>query len=148
MAQRQPDRSSKPGPLRALLDGERSGHPRLMTAWARVTEWLHPHALLVAICTAVTIPLWLVRHPPMQDFPNHVATIKVLHDLGTPGAGLADDYELTLGRTQYIGFYVCGHALAFVLGSRGAALALVALYLVGTIVAVRQLLVVLERDER
>src|SRR5207237_1740793 len=58
------------------------------------------------------------------------------------------DYELTLGRTQYVGFYAAGDLLAYVLGVRGATLAFVAFYFVGTLLGARSLAVALGRDER
>jgi hypothetical protein len=111
-------------------------------------EWLKEHALLVAMCLASVLPIFVVRFPPMQDFPVHVATIRVLHDFHDPHFGFDADYELTLGRTQYIGFYALGHLLAFVAGPRGAAMLLVCFYLAGTILALRSLLIALGRDER
>jgi hypothetical protein len=137
MAQRQPDDDEEPRPLR---------EERKVT-----TDWLaffRRHALLIAACVALTIPMLVVRHPPMEDFPVHVATLRVIHHMGDPAFSFARDFELTLGRTQYVGFYAVGHLLAFVLGIRGAVQFLVLFAIVGTVLGLRSLLVALDRDER
>lgn len=115
---------------------------------ARITAWIRRHALLLVVCAAVTIPIWLVRFPPLQDFPVHYATIRVLHDFHDPAFAFDRDFELTLGRTQYVGFYAVAHVLAYAFGPRGALLALLAFYLAGTVAALRSLVVALGRDER
>lgn len=114
----------------------------------RALAFVKTHALLIAVSIAAALPLVLVRYPPLQDFPVHVATIRVLHDFHDPSFGFDREFDITLGRTQYAGFYGFGHLLAFLLGPRGAAIALVVFYLVGTILALRALLLALGRDER
>lgn len=113
-----------------------------------VLAWLKKHAVLIVVACLSALPIFVVRFPPMQDFPVHVATIRVIHDFHDPTFGFDQDYELTLGRTQYVGFYAIGHMLAYVAGPRGAAMLLVCFYLVGTVLALRSLLRALGRDER
>jgi hypothetical protein len=97
---------------------------------------------------AAALPLWLVRYPPIEDLPQHLAAIRVLHSLGDPGFGLADYFELTLWRTQYLAYYVAADLLAYPLGVRGSNLALVTASVVGTPYATRALLRALGRDDR
>ena len=111
-----------------------------------IASWFRRHAMLVVVCVIVTVPVWIVRYPPMQDFPLHVATLRILHDLDNPHFGFASDFQLTLGRTQYIGFYLAGHLLAFVVGVPVAARLLICFYLAGTLLALRSLLLALGRD--
>src|SRR5262249_40856896 len=80
--------------------------------------------------------------------PVHTATLRLLHDFHDPAFHFDADYDLTLGRTQYFGFYAVGDALAFFLGVRGAMLAFVAFYFVGTLLGARSLAIALGRDER
>lgn len=115
---------------------------------ATTIQFLRRHALILAACIAATVPLWLVRHPPMQDFPVHFATLRVMHHFHDPAFGFDKDYVLTLDRTQYLGFYAVGHLLAYVVGVKGAVLALVAFFLAGTPLAARALVLALDRDER
>ncbi|MFO0678556.1 MAG: hypothetical protein U0169_18620 [Polyangiaceae bacterium] len=107
---------------------------------------LRRHGLLAAVCLLLTVPFWFVKFPPMQDLPVHTATIRVLHDFGDPASGFRKDYRLTLGRTQYVGFYALGHLLAYVTTARGAVVLLACFYLVGTLLALRALLRALGRD--
>lgn len=109
--------------------------------------FLRARAVLVATCTAMLVPLVVTKRPPMQDFPVHLATLRVLHDFHDPAFGFDRVYELTLGRTQYLGFYAAGHVLAYVVGVRAALLVLVGATLVGSLLGLRALLAALDRDE-
>jgi hypothetical protein len=120
----------------------------------------HLHAALTAlrpsastlfflvIAVLVTAPAWIVKYPPIQDLPFHLATIRIVKSLNDPAYGLADHFVLTLGRTQYVSYYVVGAALALVVGVTGAGIALMGLYLGGTLLGVRELLRALGKDER
>jgi len=84
-------------------------------AWAAAPS-RPAEALVVALGLAAAVPLWWVAHPPIQDLPQHLAAIRVIHDYGDPGLRFADHFTLALGRTQYLAYYLSAHLLAFPLG--------------------------------
>jgi hypothetical protein len=100
------------------------------------------------LCATAALPLWLVRYPPIEDLPQHLAAIRVLHSLGDPAYALDTYFELTLWRTQYLAYYVAADLLAHPLGVRGGNLALVTASVMGTPYALRALLRALGRDDR
>lgn len=59
-------------------------------------------------------PLWMTEWIPLQDLPQHLAAIRVLHDYSQPGLGFAQWFELTPMATQYIGFYFLASLLSYV----------------------------------
>jgi hypothetical protein len=101
---------------------------------------------LLSLCA--TAPAWIVRHPPLEDLPTHLAILRVVHSYSDPLYGLRDDFQLNLFHTQYLLYYVVGSFLAYVLGVVKANIALMCLYLGGTVVAMRDLLNALGKDER
>ena len=115
-------------------------------SWAR--SFWDRHGLALVVCIAVCVPILVVRFPPMQDFPVHTATLRILRDIHDPTAGIDQSYELVLGRTQYVGYYVMARIVAFVTGPIVATRLLVCFYLAGTVLGLRSLLVALGRDER
>jgi len=60
-------------------------------------------------------PLWVTRYLPIEDLPQHLAAIRVLHDYHNPRFAFERYFELTLFRTQYLAYYVVVDALAYVL---------------------------------
>jgi hypothetical protein len=92
--------------------------------------------------------MWIVKHPPMQDLPLHLSTIRVIKSFHDPAFGFDRDFVLTLGRTQYVLYYLLGAALASIVGVFAANVVLVSGYLAGTVLALRALLRALGRDER
>jgi len=101
----------------------------------------------LAIAFMATAPAWIVRYPPIQDLPFHLAAIRVIHDIGDAKYGF-DDFVLTLGRTQYVFYYLAGSLLSYLLGVVGANVVLVCGYLGGTVLAMRELLLAFDKDER
>jgi hypothetical protein len=95
-----------------------------------------------------TAPAWIVKHPPLEDLPLHVATIRTLRSIHDPAYGMDKDLVLQLGRTQYVIYYILGAAISLVTGVIGANVVLLCLYLGGTVLALRELLLALDRDER
>ncbi len=95
-----------------------------------------------------TAPAWIVRHPPLEDLPFHIATIRVIHDFGDPALHFQDYYTLNLLHTSYLGYYLVGSLFAYVLGAYKANILLMCLYLGGTPLALRELLKALKKDER
>ncbi len=104
--------------------------------------------LYVLVAFVATAPAWIVKHPPLEDLPLHLATIRTLKSIHDPAFGMDKDLVLTLGRTQYVIYYVVGAALATVTGVVGANVVLLSGYLGGTVLALRDLLRALGRDER
>ena len=101
--------------------------------------------LLVAwTCT----PLWIPRYLPIQDLPQHLAAIRVLHSYADPLFDFQRYFELQLFRTQYLAYYLVAHLLSFVLDLELANRLLITACVAGTPYAVRSLLRALERDER
>jgi hypothetical protein len=104
--------------------------------------------VFLALVTGSVVPLWLVRYPPIEDLPQHLAAIRVLHSLHDPAFGLAPYFELTLSRTQYLAYYLAADLLSYPLGVRVANLVLVTAAVAGTPLALRALLRALGRDEK
>jgi hypothetical protein len=103
--------------------------------------------LYVLVAVLASAPAWIVAHPPLQDLPYHLATTRVIHSIGDPAYGL-DSFVLTLGNTQYLGYYLLADALSYVAGVKGANTILVAAYLGGTVLALRSLLLAVGKDPR
>lgn len=104
-------------------------------------------AAFVLIALAASAPAWIVQYPPVQDLPYHMAVTRVIRSLGDPAFALSD-FTLTLGRTQYLLYYLAGTALSYLLGVFHANVVLVAAYFAGTVLSLRALLSSLGKDER
>jgi hypothetical protein len=102
----------------------------------------------VLVAALATAPAWIVRHPPLGDLPFHVATLRVIHSYGDPAYGFQQDFFLNLTHTQYALYYIVGSLLAYPLGVPYASVAMMCLYLGGTVLALRSLLGALGKDER
>lgn len=100
------------------------------------------------VALLATAPAWIVKHPPLQDMPFHLATLRILHDHQNPIYGLSAFYETSLFHTQYLLYYLCGTLLAYPLGVFKANVVLMSFYLGGTPLALRSLLSSLKKDER
>ncbi len=110
---------------------------------------ISPSALFYALVAVfASAPAWIVEHPPLQDMPIHLATIRLIKSFHDPAFGFDQTFVMALGRTQYVLYYVVGAALAFVVGVAAANVALLSLYLGGTVLSLRALLRALGRDER
>ncbi len=120
-----------------------------MRAVSPTSQRLSPVTLLlVAVAAIAVVPAWVVDHPPVMDWPFHLATIRVVADFSDPALGFAEHFTLTLGRTQYVLFYLLGAGLSAVLGVKAAMMALVSGYLAGTVLGMAALLRALGRDAR
>jgi hypothetical protein len=128
---------------RLFGSGDRSSVGGSTSAGVRPTALAY---LLVAIFA--TAPAWIVKHPPIQDLPFHLATLRVIHDYNDPQYGFARDFDVDLFHTEYVLYYVVGSALAYVLGIFKANVALMCAYLGGTVLALRELCLALRKDER
>jgi hypothetical protein len=104
--------------------------------------------LILFAAVLATAPAWIVEHPPLQDMPFHIATLRLIHDHGNPAFGFADTYRLALFETEYLLYYVVGDVLAFFLGVKAASVGMVCLYLAGMPLGMMALLRAMRRDER
>lgn len=69
--------------------------------------------LVVALCV---VPLWLVDTLAIQDLPQHLAAIRVLHSYNDAAFGLREYFTLDLFRTQYLAYYLVADLFAYPLG--------------------------------
>jgi hypothetical protein len=104
--------------------------------------------LVLSAAAISTAPAWIVRHPPLEDLPTHLAILRVIHSYGDPAFGFQPDFVLNLAHTNYLLYYLIGSLLAYVLGVTYANAALIGVYLGGTLLALRELLKALGKDER
>ncbi|MBK7582577.1 MAG: hypothetical protein IPI67_20560 [Myxococcales bacterium] len=104
--------------------------------------------VFAALAIAAAVPVWVVPHPPIQDLPQHLAAIRVLHDHGNADFGFSQYFELHLGRTQYLTYYVLTHCLAYPFGIFVANKLVITAAIVGLPYSVRALLLALGRDFR
>jgi hypothetical protein len=102
----------------------------------------------VLVAIFATAPGWIVEHPPLQDYPFHVATLRLIHSIHDPAYGFGDVYRLELLQTEYLLYYVLGDLLAYLLGVKVASAAMICAYLGGMPLAMREFLRALGRDER
>jgi len=102
---------------------------------------------LVAAILA-SVPAWIVKYPPIQDLPYHVAAIRVLRSFSDPSFGFDQHFQLQLGNTHYLLYYVVGSALAYVLGITAANVVLLSACFTGMVLALRSLLHSMGRDPR
>ncbi len=104
--------------------------------------------VFAGLVLASVVPVWRVPYPPIQDLPQHLAAIRILVDHGDPALRFADYFELDLGRTQYLAFYLVAVLLSQVVSVATATKLLITASLVGAPYALRRLLVALGRDPR
>jgi len=110
---------------------------------------LRPATILtVAVALGASTPAWIVQHPPLQDLPFHVATLRQIYSYNDTTFGFARDYVLNLGSTQYALYYVIGTIFAYAVGVIQATRLMMTLYLAGTVLSMRALLLALDKDER
>src|SRR6202044_3558460 len=83
----------------------------------------------VAVAFVVSAPAWIVKHPPLQDLPFHLATIRIIRSFHDPAYGFDKDFVLSLGRTQYVVYYLLAAVLSPFVGLVGANVLLVSTYL-------------------
>lgn len=74
----------------------------------------------IALSLLMALPLWLTRHPPIQDWPQHLAAVRVLHSYSDPAFGLEAFFSLTPADTQYLTVYYLAHGLAYLFGITAA----------------------------
>ncbi|MDH5674363.1 MAG: hypothetical protein OEZ06_19715 [Myxococcales bacterium] len=127
--------TSAPRSLAARLRAARPSDPGFELAFA-----------LLALAAAW--PLLYVSYPPIQDLPQHLAAIRVLHDFDSPGFAFRDYFVVDLWKTQYLAYYAAADLLAHALDVEAATRALIVASVVATPYSVRALLAALGRDRR
>jgi hypothetical protein len=122
--------------------------------WRRVhVRFLPPRRTVFELCYAAlallsVLPLWAVERPPIQDLPQHLAAVRVLHDYADPGLRFSEFFDVALSRTQYLTYYLAVHLLAYPFGVVLANKLLLSAAMIGTPYAMRALLAAAGRDER
>src|SRR4029077_17206474 len=53
-------------------------------------------------CGALLAPIWIVRYPPLLDYPNHLASGFVLAHLRDPGFRFSEVYEADWAASPYV----------------------------------------------
>jgi hypothetical protein len=101
---------------------------------------------VVVILSAV--PLWLVDYPPIQDLPQHLAAIRVLHSFRDPAFGFESFFAVDILRTQYLVYYLAAHLLAYIFDVVLANKILLTAVICATPYAMRALLRARDSDQR
>lgn len=70
------------------------------------------YAVAAILGLLLSIPIWCVQRPPIQDLPQHVAAVRVLADFGDPALKFHQYFELVPWRTQYLTVYILAALLA------------------------------------
>lgn len=110
-------------------------------------HWLF-EVVLAGLTLFAAVPLWMVEVPPIQDLPQHLAAIRVMHDYGDPELGFARYFTVELARTQYLAYYAAANVASWVVGVELANRLLLTAAIVATPYALRALLRELGRDAR
>jgi len=95
------------------------------------------YAAVVAVCI---VPLWAADTLAIQDLPQHLAAIRVLHSYSDAAYGFAEYFTLDLFRTQYLAYYLVADLLAYPLGVELGNRVLLSACLIGTPYAMRAVL--------
>lgn len=104
--------------------------------------------LTLGLSAACIFPIFKVQYLPIQDLPQHLAAIRVLHDFHDPLFRFSDFFELQLLRTQYLTVYLATHLLAYVLDLELAMRLVIALVLLSVPWSLAALLRAVGKDER
>ncbi len=76
-------------------------------------DWWFLVAMAVSLA-AVVAPIWTAALLPYMDFPQHLATSRILHSLDDPAFGMTGLYEIDLSSTQYLAYYFLVEVLAWI----------------------------------
>ena len=88
-------------------------------------------ALYVAALLLGVLPLWVARHLPMVDLPQHLHLISVLHRLDDPTTLYPQFFEARNTLTPYLGYYYAVSALNWLLPLETANRLFLSLYVAG-----------------
>ena len=103
---------------------------------------------LFGLCVGCVFPLAYTQYAPLQDLPQHLAAIRVLHDFDDPALRFAQYFELDLLRTQYLAYYLAVDLLAYVAGVERANELLIAAAMIATPLTALGLRAALGKDPR
>jgi hypothetical protein len=57
---------------------------------------------LIAAAVLLILPLWIVKYPPLLDYPNHLARIWILGHINDPQYQFSQYYTVTFGAYPYL----------------------------------------------
>jgi hypothetical protein len=103
--------------------------------------------LFLVLALGAVWPIWVVEFPPIQDLPQHLAAIRVLHDYTDPSFGFAQFFVTALSKTQYLAYYFAAHLLSYVLGIELANRVFITVAIAALPYALRAALRAFERDQ-
>jgi hypothetical protein len=93
----------------AGIDFQLKQHLREAGVWrvkSELSQSLPAVALVsVAIAAAVVLlllPLWIVKYPPLLDYPNHLARVFILTHINDPNYQFSEYYTATIGPYPYL----------------------------------------------
>ncbi len=101
---------------------------------------------LLVVGTA--LPLWLTKYLPIEDLPQHLAAVRVLHSYHDPHFGFEPYFELALFHTQYLAYYLAADGLSYLMDPELANRVLMTGCVISTPYALRSLLRALGREPR
>ncbi len=102
-------------------------------------RWAGGGLLFAILALAGALPLWATEHPPIQDWPQHLAAIRVLHSYRDPAFDFQRYFVLEPTRTQYLSVYYGAAVLAHLVGVAAAAKLVLSAAIVSLPFAVRSL---------
>ncbi|HYO96524.1 MAG TPA: hypothetical protein VER33_18555, partial [Polyangiaceae bacterium] len=104
-------------------------------------------AVFLLASLSLAWPLFVARYVPIQDLPQHVAAVRVLHDFNVPGLAFERFFERSLLSTQYLSVYLLADLLTSALGALLACKCILAASMVGVPFAARKLLAELRQPQ-
>src|SRR6185436_9981909 len=57
---------------------------------------------VLAAAVLLVIPLWIVKYPPLLDYPNHLARVFILTHINDPNYQFSQYYTVTFGPYPYL----------------------------------------------
>jgi len=88
-------------------------------------------ALLTMVSALLLAPVWLVRYPPLVDYPNHLARYLILAHLKDPSLHLAQFYGSRWGFYPYVAVDLLAVALQWLLPIDIVGRVILSIYLLG-----------------
>src|SRR5438874_9041200 len=95
--------------------------------WRRIRR----AGLIVSIGILLLAPVWLVRYPPLVDYPNHLARYFILAHLKDPSLHLAQFYGSRWGFYPYVAVDLLAVALQWLLPIDIVGRVILSIYLLG-----------------
>ena len=59
-------------------------------------------SLVIAAAALLLLPLWIVKYPPLLDYPNHLARVFILTHINDPNYQFSQYYTATFGAYPYL----------------------------------------------